>query len=223
MEPSMGIGNFFGCIPTPMQKSNLYGVEIDSISGRIAKQLYQNAKISITGFENTEYPDNFFDVVIGNVPFGDYKLHDPKYNKYNFRIHDYFLAKSLDVVRPGGIVAVITTKGTLDKSNPAIRKYLAERAELVGAIRLPNIAFKDNAGTEVTADILFLQKRERKVDIEPDWVHLGYTENGIAVNSYFVEHPEMILELSGQKSLKSCRDIYTHELIEFTLLCCYLR
>jgi N12 class adenine-specific DNA methylase len=193
LEPSMGIGNFFGCIPTPMQKSNLYGVEIDSISGRIAKQLYQNAKISITGFENTEYPDNFFDVVIGNVPFGDYKLHDPKYNKYNFRIHDYFLAKSLDVVRPGGMVAVITTKGTMDKSNPAIRKYLAERAELVGAIRLPNIAFKDNAGTEVTADILFLQKRERKVDIEPDWVHLGYTENGIAVNSYFVEHPEMIL------------------------------
>ena len=193
LEPSMGIGNFFGCIPTPMQKSNLYGVEIDSISGRIAKQLYQNAKISITGFENTDYPDNFFDVVIGNVPFGDYKLHDPKYNKYNFRIHDYFLAKSLDVVRPGGMVAVITTKGTLDKSNPAIRKYLAERAELVGAIRLPNTAFKDNAGTEVTADILFLQKRERKVEIEPEWVHLGYTDNGIAVNSYFVEHPEMIL------------------------------
>lgn len=189
----MGIGNFFGSMPAPMQRSKLYGVELDSISGRIAKQLYQNANISITGFENTTYPDNFFDVVVGNVPFGDYKVFDPKYNKYNFRIHDYFLAKALDQVRPGGIVAVITTKGTLDKANPTIRKYLAERAELVGAIRLPNTAFKDNAGTEVTADILFLQKRERKIDIEPDWVHLGVTENGIAVNSYFAEHPEMML------------------------------
>ena len=176
-----------------MQRSKLYGVELDSISGRIAKQLYQNANISITGFENTTYPDNFFDVVVGNVPFGDYKVFDPKYNKYNFRIHDYFLAKALDQVRPGGMVAVITTKGTLDKANPTIRKYMAERAELVGAIRLPNTAFKDNAGTEVTADILFLQKRERKIDIEPDWVHLGVTENGIAVNSYFAEHPEMML------------------------------
>lgn len=193
LEPSLGIGNFFGSMPAAMGSSNLYGVELDSISGRIARQLYQKADISITGFENTSYPDNFFDAVIGNVPFGDYKLHDPKYNKYNFRIHDYFLAKALDQVRPGGMVAVITTKGTLDKSNPAIRKYLAERAELVGAVRLPNTAFKDNAGTEVTADILFLQKRERKIDIEPDWVHLGYTDNGIAVNSYFVEHPEMIL------------------------------
>jgi N12 class adenine-specific DNA methylase len=193
LEPSMGIGNFFGSIPTPMQGSSLYGVELDSISGRIAKQLYQTAKISITGFENTTFPDNFFDVVVGNVPFGDYRLHDPKYNKYNFRIHDYFIAKSLDQVRPGGMVAVITTKGTLDKTNPSIRKYIAERAELVGAVRLPNSAFKDSAGTEVTADILFLQKRERKMEIEPDWVHLGYTENGIAVNSYFVEHPEMML------------------------------
>ncbi|HKM35375.1 MAG TPA: class I SAM-dependent methyltransferase, partial [Lachnospiraceae bacterium] len=181
LEPSMGIGNFFGSIPTPMQRSNLYGVEIDSISGRIAKQLYQKANISITGFEKTNYPDNFFDAVVGNVPFGDYKIFDPKYNKYNFRIHDYFIAKALDQVRPGGMVAVITTKGTLDKSNPTIRKYIAQRAELVGAIRLPNTAFKDNAGTEVTADILFLQKRERKMDIEPDWIHLGYTENGIAV------------------------------------------
>ena len=193
LEPSMGIGNFFGSMPAPMQQSKLYGVELDSISGRIAKQLYQNANISITGFENTTYPDNFFDVVVGNVPFGDYKIFDPKYNKYNFRIHDYFLAKALDQVRPGGMVAVITTKGTLDKSNPTIRKYLAERAELVGAIRLPNTAFKDNAGTEVTADILFLQKRERKIDIEPDWVHLGVTDDGIAVNSYFAEHPEMML------------------------------
>ena len=185
--------DFFGSMPAPMQRSKLYWVELDSISGRIAKQLYQNANISITGFENTTYPDNFFDVVVGNVPFGDYKVFDPKYNKYNFRIHDYFLAKALDQVRPGGMVAVITTKGTLDKANPTIRKYLAERAELVGAIRLPNTAFKDNAGTEVTADILFLQKRERKIDIEPDWVHLGVTENGIAVNSYFAEHPEMML------------------------------
>lgn len=193
LEPSMGIGNFFGSMPAPMQRSKLYGVELDSISGRIAKQLYQNANISITGFENTTYPDNFFDVVVGNVPFGDYKVFDPKYNKYNFRIHDYFLAKALDQVRPGGMVAVITTKGTLDKANPTIRKYLAERAELVGAVRLPNTAFKDNAGTEVTADILFLQKRERKIDIEPDWVHLGVTENGVAVNSYFAEHPEMML------------------------------
>lgn len=193
LEPSMGVGNFFGSIPAPMQRSSLYGVELDSISGRIAKQLYQNANISITGFEKTNFPDNFFDVVVGNVPFGDYKVFDPKYNKYNFRIHDYFIAKALDQVRPGGIVAVITTKGTLDKSNPTIRKYIAERAELVGAVRLPNTAFKENAGTEVTSDILFLQKRERKMEVEPDWVHLGYTENGIAVNSYFVEHPEMML------------------------------
>ena len=193
LEPSMGIGNFFGSMPQAMQESRLYGVELDSISGRIAKQLYQNANISITGFENTTYPDNFFDVVVGNVPFGDYKVFDPKYNKYNFRIHDYFLAKALDQVRPGGMVAVITTKGTLDKANPTIRKYLAERAELMGAVRLPNTAFKANAGAEVTTDILFLQKRERKIDIEPDWVHLGMTENGIAVNSYFAEHPEMML------------------------------
>ena len=193
LEPSMGVGNFFGSMPAPMQRSSLYGVELDSISGRIAKQLYQNANISITGFEKTNFPDNFFDVVVGNVPFGDYKVFDPKYNKYNFRIHDYFIAKALDQVRPGGIVAVITTKGTLDKSNPTIRKYIAERAELVGAVRLPNTAFKENAGTEVTSDILFLQKRERKMEVEPDWVHLGYTENGIAVNSYFVEHPEMML------------------------------
>ena len=193
LEPSMGIGNFFGSLPTPMQRANLYGVELDDISGRIAGQLYQKAHIKVGGFEQTQYPDNFFDVAVGNVPFGDYKIYDPKYNKYNFRIHDYFLAKTLDQVRPGGIAALITTKGTLDKSNPAIRKYLAERAELIGAIRLPNTAFKDNAGTEVTSDILFLQKREKKTDTEPDWVHLGYTEDGIAVNSYFVEHPEMIL------------------------------
>ena len=193
LEPSMGIGNFFGSMPASIKNIALYGVEIDDISGRIAKQLYQTANISIKGFEETDFQDNFFDVVIGNVPFGDYKVYDTKYNKYNFQIHDYFVAKALDKVRPGGMVAVITTKGTLDKANPSIRKYLAERAELVGAVRLPSSAFKDYAGTEVTTDILFLKKRERRIEIEPDWVHLGYTEDGIAVNSYFAEHPEMML------------------------------
>lgn len=193
LEPSMGVGNFFGTLPTPMQNCNLFGVELDSISGRIAKQLYQKADIRITGFEKTSFPDNFFDAAIGNVPFGDYKVYDPKYNKLNFRIHDYFLAKAIDQVRPGGMIAFITTKGTLDKSNPSVRKYLAERAELIGAIRLPNTAFRDYAGTEVTADILFLQKRERTMAVEPDWVHLGYTDDGIAINSYFVEHPDMML------------------------------
>ena len=193
LEPSMGIGNFFGSLPTPLQNCKLYGVELDSISGRIARQLYQKAEIAICGFEDTEFPNDMFDVVVGNVPFGDYKVYDPKYNKYNFKIHDYFLAKCLDQVRSGGIVAVVTTKGTLDKANPTIRKYLAERAELLGAIRLPNTAFQGNAGTEVTADILFMQKRERKIEIEPDWVHLGYTEDGIAVNSYFADHPDMLL------------------------------
>jgi N12 class adenine-specific DNA methylase len=189
----MGIGNFFGTLTKQMQSCNLFGVEIDSISGRIAKQLYQNANIQITGFEKTSFPDNFFDVAIGNVPFGEYKLYDPKYNKLNFRIHDYFLGKAIDQVRPGGIIAFITTKGTLDKSNPSVRKYLAERAELIGDIRLPNTAFRELAGTEVTADILFLQKRERTIAVEPDWVHLGYTEDGIAINSYFIQHPEMML------------------------------
>ena len=192
LEPSMGIGNFFGNMSQELSESNLYGIEIDNLSGRIAKQLYPNATIQITGFEKTNYPDNFFDAVIGNVPFGDYKVNDVRYNQYNFRIHDYFIAKSLDQVRPGGMVAVVTSCGTLDKKNPTIRKYIAQRAELVGAIRLPNTAFKE-AGTEVATDILFLQKRERKIEIEPDWVHLGTTENGIAVNSYFITHPEMML------------------------------
>ena len=192
LEPSMGIGNFFGNMPKELFQSNLYGVEMDSLSGRIAKQLYPDATIQITGFEKTNYPDNFFDAVIGNVPFGDYKVNDIKYNQYNFRIHDYFIAKSLDQVKPGGMVAVVTSCGTLDKKNPMIRKYIAQRAELVGAIRLPNTAFKE-AGTEVATDILFLQKRERKIEIEPDWVHLGTTENGIAVNSYFITYPEMML------------------------------
>ena len=193
LEPALGVGHFFGTLPETMQESRLYGVEKDDISGRIAKLLYPKAKIKVRGFEETQYPDNFFDVAVGNVPFGDYKLYDAKYSKHNFRIHDYFFAKALDKVRPGGIVAFITSKGTFDKANPSVRKYLAERAELLGAIRLPNNAFKDSAGTNVTSDIIFLQKRERKTVSEPDWVHLGRTENGIAVNSYFVEHPEMML------------------------------
>ena len=193
LEPSMGIGNFFGCMPKNLSESKLYGVELDSITGRIAQMLYPDAKIDIKGFEETDYPDNFFDIVIGNVPFGDYKIFDPKYNKLNFKVHDYFVAKAIDQVRPGGIVAVITTKGTLDKQNPNVRKYLAERAELIGAVRLPVNTFQGNAGTEVTSDIIFFQKRERKIAIEPDWVHLGVTEDGIPVNSYFSEHPEMML------------------------------
>lgn len=193
LEPALGVGHFFGTLPETMQDSRLYGVEKDDISGRIAKLLYPKAQIKVRGFEETQYPDNFFDVAVGNVPFGDYKLYDAKYAKHNFRIHDYFFAKALDKVRPGGIVAFITSKGTLDKANPAVRKYLAERAELLGAVRLPNTAFRDSAGTDVTSDIIFLQKRERKIVTEPDWVHLGRTEDGIAVNSYFAEHPEMML------------------------------
>ena len=195
LEPSMGTGNFFGSLPESMEGAKLYGVEMDSISGRIAKQLYQKADIRIGRFEDSGYPDNFFDAAIGNVPFGDYKVYDPKYNRYNFRVHDYFLAKALDQVRPGGIVAFITTKGTLDKSNPSIRRYLSERAEFLGAVRLPNTAFMENAGTEATSDILFLQKRERKVETleDEEWIHLGYSENGIPVNAYFASHPEMML------------------------------
>ena len=193
LEPSMGTGHFFGTMPEQLQGSRLFGVEKDSISGRIAKLLYPQADIQVKGFEETDFTDNFFDVVVGNVPFGDFKVYDRKYNAENFKIHDYFVAKSIDKVRPGGIVAVITTKGTMDKKGGSVRKYLAERAELVGAVRLPNSAFKAEAGTEVTSDILFFQKRERKISVEPGWVHLGMTENGVSVNSYFVEHPEMML------------------------------
>ncbi len=193
LEPAMGTGNFFGMLPEKMQESNLYGVELDSITGRIAKQLYPNANIQITGFEKTNYPNDFFDVAIGNVPFGQYKVADKAYDKHNFLIHDYFFAKTLDKVRPGGVIAFITSKGTMDKQNSSVRKYLAERAELLGAIRLPNTAFKENAGTEVTSDILFLKKRDRMLAIEPDWVHLSKTKEGIEINSYFAEHPEMIL------------------------------
>lgn len=193
LEPSAGIGNFFGSLPESMADSRLYGVEKDSISGRIARKLYPGADIRIKGFEDVAFEDNFFDVVVGNVPFGDFKVYDKRHNPQEFKIHDYFIAKSIDVVRPGGIVAVVATKGTLDKQNSSVRRYLAQRAELVGAIRLPNTAFKGNAGTEVTSDILFFQKRERKITAEPDWIHLGMTEDGIPVNSYFAEHPEMML------------------------------
>lgn len=191
LEPSMGIGNFFGMLPEEMQESRLYGVELDSLTGRIAKQLYPKAEIQISGFEKTNHPNDFFDVVVGNVPFGQYKIADKPYDKHNFLIHDYFLAKSLDKVRPGGIVVVVTSKGTMDKKSPAVRKYLAQRAELLGAVRLPNTAFKQNAGTEVTSDILFFKKRDRVVDLEPDWVYLGENEDGIAMNQYFIDHPEM--------------------------------
>ena len=193
LEPAMGIGNFFGMLPEKMQESRLYGVELDGITGRIAKQLYPKVDIKITGFEKTDYPNDFFDVAIGNVPFGQYKVADKQYDKNNFLIHDYFFAKTLDKVRPGGVVAFVTSKGTMDKKSPEVRKYLAQRAELLGAVRLPNTAFKENAGTEVTSDILFLKKRDRVMDLEPEWVHLSEDENGIAMNSYFVEHPEMIV------------------------------
>ncbi len=194
LEPSMGIGNFFGSMPERMEKqSKLYGVEQDSLSGRIATLLYPKADITINGFEKTDYPDNFFDVAIGNVPFGQYKVADKQYDKHNFLIHDYFFAKALDKVRPGGVIAFITSKGTMDKQNSSVRKYIAQRAELLGAVRLPNTAFKDNAGTEVTSDILFLKKRDRILDIEPEWVHLKENEAGILINQYFAEHPEMIV------------------------------
>ncbi|MBQ8400630.1 MAG: N-6 DNA methylase, partial [Clostridia bacterium] len=192
LEPAMGVGNFFGLLPEEMSGSKLYGVELDSITGRIAKQLYPNADITVAGFETTDRRD-FFDLAVGNVPFGNYKVNDRAYNKLGFSIHDYFFAKTLDQVRPGGVIAFVTSRYTMDKQSPEVRKYIAERADLLGAIRLPNNAFKKNAGTEVTTDILFLQKRDRPQVIEPDWIHLGQTPDGITVNSYFVEHPEMVL------------------------------
>lgn len=201
LEPSCGVGNFLGMLPDSMQESQLYGVELDSISGRIAQQLYQKSSIAVQGFEKTELPDSFFDAAIGNVPFGQFKVPDKQYDKHNFLIHDYFFARTLDKVRPGGIVAFITSKGTMDKENPAVRKYIAQRADLLGAIRLPNDTFKSAAGTEVTSDILFLQKRDRMVDLEPAWVHLNIDEHGNKINQYFVDNPDMILgemkEISG--------------------------
>ena len=202
LEPSCGTGNFFGLLPDRMAGSTLHGVEIDSLTGRIAKQLYQKASIAIEGFEQTKLPDDHFDIVVGNVPFGDFKVNDSRYNAQKFLIHDYFFAKALDKVRSGGVVAFITSKGTMDKTSPEVRKYIAQRAELLGAIRLPDNTFRANAGTEVTSDILFLQKRDRIADVEPDWVHLDTDENGITMNSYFVQHPEMIL---GEMKMESTR------------------
>ena len=193
LEPSCGTGNFLGLLPADMAGCKAYGVELDSISGRIAQQLYQNASISVNGFEKVQMPDSFFDAAVGNVPFGDFKVVDKRYDKHHWLIHDYFFGKALDKVRPGGVIAFITSKGTMDKENPAVRKYLAQRADLIGAIRLPDNTFKQNAGTEVTSDILFLQKRGHITDLEPDWVHLDTDENGIRMNRYFVQHPEMIL------------------------------
>ena len=207
LEPSCGVGNFMGLLPEEMGSSKIYGVELDSISGRIAQQLYQKNKIAVQGFEKTDLPDSFFDVAIGNVPFGQFKVLDKKYDKYNFLIHDYFFARALDKVRPGGVVAFITSKGTMDKENPSVRKYIAQRADLLGAIRLPNNTFKAAAGTEVTSDILFLQKRGGMTDLEPDWVHLDTDGNGLKMNAYFVSHPEMVLgemrEVSGPYSVET--------------------
>ena len=219
LEPSCGVGNFIGMLPDSMLGSKVYGVELDSISGRIAQQLHQSSSIAVNGFEKVQMPDSFFDVAIGNVPFGDFKVRDKKYDKYHWLIHDYFFGKALDKVRPGGIVAFITAKGTMDKENSAVRKYLAQRADLVGAIRLPNNAFKVNAGTEVTSDIIFLQKRDRMTDIEPDWVGLDTDENGIRMNRYFVQHPEMILGEMVMESMRfgmdsTCRAYENAELSE---------
>lgn len=212
LEPSMGIGNFFGMLPENMRGSRLYGVELDSITGRIAKQLYPKANITIAGFETTDRRD-FFDLAVGNVPFGQYKVNDPAYNKLGFNIHNYFFAKALDQVRPGGVVAFVTSRYSMDAQNPSVRKYLAQRADLLGAIRLPNTAFKANAGTEVVSDILFLQKRDRAIDIEPDWVHLGQTEDGYAINSYFLDHPEMVMGRNSSESTAHGMD-YTVEPLE---------
>ncbi len=202
LEPSCGVGNFLGMIPDTLKDCKLYGIEVDSISGRIARQLYQKSSIAVQGYENTELPDSFFDGAIGNVPFDSLKLLDKRYDKHNFLIHDYFFAKTLDKVRPGGIVAFITSKGTLDKENPSVRKYIAQRADLLGAIRLPNNTFKDNAGTKVTSDIIFLQKRDSITDLEPDWVYLDTDENGIKMNKYFVDNPDMVC---GNMKMESTR------------------
>ncbi len=210
LEPSMGVGNFFGCLPETMQNSRLYGVELDSITGRIAKQLYPKAEITIAGFETTDRRD-FYDLAIGNVPFGQYQVNDRAYNKLGFSIHDYFFAKALDQVRPGGVVAFVTSRYTMDKQSPEVRKYIAQRAELLGAIRLPNNAFKANAGTEVVSDIIFLQKRDRPVEIEPDWVHLGKNDDGFAINSYFIENPEMVLGRQTSENTQYGRQDFTVE------------
>jgi hypothetical protein len=193
LEPSCGVGNFFGLLPDSMRRSKLYGVELDSVTARIAQQLYPNADIQQTGFENTDFSDGLIDLAIGNVPFGNYGVADKRYDKHNLSIHNYFFVKSLDKVRPGGVIAFVTSKYTMDEKSPKVRKYIAERAELLGAVRLPNDAFLRNAGTETTTDIIFLKKRDRPLDVEPDWVHLGMTDDGIPVNRYFLDNPEMML------------------------------
>ena len=208
LEPSMGIGNFFGLLPDTMAGSKLYGVELDSITGRIAKQLYPQANITVAGFETTDRRD-FYDLAVGNVPFGQYQVNDRAYNKLGFSIHDYFFAKALDQVRPGGVVAFVTSRYTMDKQSPEVRKYLAQRAELLGAIRLPNNAFRANAGTDVVSDIIFLQKRDRPIDIEPDWIHLGENSDGFSINSYFIDHPEMVLGTPSSESTQYGRQDFT--------------
>ncbi|BAL00234.1 putative helicase [Oscillibacter valericigenes Sjm18-20] len=213
LEPAMGVGNFFGCLPEEMRGSKLYGVELDSITGRIARQLYPQADITVAGFETTDRRD-FFDLAIGNVPFGQYQVNDRAYNKLGFSIHDYFFAKSLDQVRPGGVVAFVTSRYMMDKQFPEVRKYIAQRAELLGAIRLPNNAFRANAGTDVVSDIIFLQKRDRPIDIEPDWVHLGQNEDGFGINSYFIDHPEMILGRQTSESTQYGKQDFTVAPIE---------
>ena len=222
LEPAMGVGNFFGLLPQEMQGSRLYGVELDSITGRIAKQLYPKADITVAGFETTDRRD-FFDLAIGNVPFGQYQVNDRAYNKLGFSIHDYFFAKTLDQVRPGGVIAFVTSRYTMDKQSPEVRKYIAQRAELLGAIRLPNNAFKANAGTEVVSDIIFLQKRDRPIDIEPDWVHLGENEDGFPINQYFIDNPEMVLGRQTSESTQYGRQDFTVEPYEDLDLATQLR
>lgn len=222
LEPAMGVGNFFGLLPQEMQGSRLYGVELDSITGRIAKQLYPKADITVAGFETTDRRD-FFDLAIGNVPFGQYQVNDRAYNKLGFSIHDYFFAKTLDQVRPGGVIAFVTSRYTMDKQSPEVRKYIVQRAELLGAIRLPNNAFKANAGTEVVSDIIFLQKRDRPIDIEPDWVHLGENEDGFSINQYFIDNPEMVLGRQTSESTQYGRQDFTVEPYEDLDLATQLR
>lgn len=222
LEPAMGVGNFFGLLPQEMQGSRLYGVELDSITGRIAKQLYPKADIAVAGFETTDRTD-FFDLAIGNVPFGQYQVNDRAYNRLGFSIHDYFFAKTLDQVRPGGVIAFVTSRYTMDKQSPEVRKYIAQRAELLGAIRLPNNAFKANAGTEVVSDIIFLQKRDRPIDIEPDWVHLGENEDGFPINQYFIDNPEMVLGRQTSESTQYGRQDFTVEPYEDLDLATQLR
>ena len=213
LEPSMGVGNFFGMLPESMKSSRLYGVELDSITGRIAKQLYPKADITVAGFETTDRKD-FFDLAVGNVPFGQYQVSDRAFDKFGFSIHNYFFAKALEQVRPGGVVAFVTSRYTMDAKDSAARKYIAQRADFLGAIRLPNNAFKANAGTDVVSDIIFLQKRDRPIEIEPDWLHTGANADGFAINRYFIDHPEMILGRQTSESTQYGRQDFTVAPIE---------